>query len=86
MEIISKAGKNDVCKMQLHKQTCPLCWELGGYTTVQILNEWHSLCTGGACTDKLEKNYVYFLKVLMQVLFSSCTTACNNNRRISLLD
>ena len=37
--IVSKAGKNDVCEMQLHKQTCPPSWELGGYATLQILNE-----------------------------------------------
>jgi len=34
--IVSKAGKNDVCEMQLHKQTCPPSWELGGYATLQI--------------------------------------------------
>ena len=60
--IVSKAGKNDVCEMQLHKQTCPPSWELGGYATLQILNEWHTLCEEDTCTDKLEKNFVHFFK------------------------
>ena len=38
-EFVSKVGKNDIYEMQLHKQKSPLSWELGGYATVQILNE-----------------------------------------------
>jgi hypothetical protein len=48
--------------MQLHKQTCPPSWELGGYATLQILNERHTLYEEDTYTDKLEKNFVHFLK------------------------
>ena len=78
--------------MHLHKQTCPLSWELGGYASVQVLKDCHTLCAGGSYKDKLEKNFVHFLKDSrsMQVLLSSYSSACNYNynynRRIAWLN